>query len=884
MKNSELSMGRRRAAVIGLPREDSADRAAPTWVGGVLGLTFVLVLLAQNLTGMWATFHRNLLMVALAAYALAVVARHSGTRLLGRGRSLAAVGLFLMYWGALLLTKTPLAATTAILLPLTSLHLLMAGRDDRCETALRAAMLFVLTSAAWSVLYGRMMSWLWVHSVALSRELSASLNGQVLPGPTAGLFLFTIHALLLAGAIAVVGRRRWLRPAGSVAGFAILLNIGWLLMMDHIPPRAWHLGLGESAPASEGEPLQHTLWHALSAFDLPIVLGGLLAALLVVAVGKWTRASTDVGEVDRAPISWRRLTTIVVGSLVVAVTAGLAAPAPPGDRLAGVRIGWYCSWDEGYPTYSPSQSYGLISTGMYGVVRDDLQRRGVTFVDLLDAPEDDRPRMGGADAEQEIPFDLATDCDLLILLVRSRAFSDAELAFLSRYLQGGGQVLIVGDHTNLSGCQFPFNQLTSPHGITLEFDSAFSFTPWWFANLRSAWQLGFVPETWLDFGVGTGGSLSIDGSARPLLTASYAFGDLGNVLNSSLKGAFLGDYTYQHGEALGDMVLAAEARVGKGRIVALGDSSQLQNIAYARSGRFVRHLLAWMISHSSRANVMIDAGLLLGMLTAIAAATILPWRGTTLAATAVLVVLFVVGLLLFTPSSTAAIAPPADPKAILLDSGQTLVNRDMFKERSYLALPLNLNRLGYDVSWSCRLDELTAEQADLAILPAPARSLRDAEAAAMERFVQEGGILIVTAGRELAPRIAGFLDRFGLAVADIPLGGDAFENGDGITPSLVDAWQLCHGPDARVLFRRLEEPVVVCQPAGRGYFVLIGDSHFFSDGNLEEEKTHRRTNIRLFRVLMSRLAQGELGEIDLDILREADDRLGSERSTARVSR
>jgi hypothetical protein len=60
--------------------------------------------------------------------------------------------------------------------------------------------------------------------------------------------------------------------------------------------------------------------------------------------------------------------------------------------------------------------------------------------------------------------------------------------------------------------------------------------------------------------ISVGASLEIRPPARPVVVGRYGFSDLGNAVNE--RGAYLGDYQYQVGEQVGDVVLAAGGEVG----------------------------------------------------------------------------------------------------------------------------------------------------------------------------------------------------------------------------------------------------------------------------------------------------------------------------------
>ena len=77
-----------------------------------------------------------------------------------------------------------------------------------------------------------------------------------------------------------------------------------------------------------------------------------------------------------------------------------------------------------------------------------------------------------------------------------------------------------------------------------------------------------------------------------LLVGRYAFSDAG--ARENVMGSFLGNYHYDRGEQLGDVVLAATVTHGKGRIVVWGDTSAFQGGLSTSFRKVVRPMLAWL--------------------------------------------------------------------------------------------------------------------------------------------------------------------------------------------------------------------------------------------------------------------------------------------------
>ena len=147
-----------------------------------------------------------------------------------------------------------------------------------------------------------------------------------------------------------------------------------------------------------------------------------------------------------------------------------------------------------------------------------------------------------------------------------------------------------GDHTDVFGLMRGFNSLLGPLGIRFRFDSAMKARETWRGCQAAAPDA--IAWGWDDEnpGVAVGASLELSGSARPLLVGRYGFSD--NGVRENVMGSFLGNYHYDKGERLGDVVLAATTTYGHGRIVVWGDTSAFQGVSQLPT--VVGPMLAWM--------------------------------------------------------------------------------------------------------------------------------------------------------------------------------------------------------------------------------------------------------------------------------------------------
>jgi hypothetical protein len=135
--------------------------------------------------------------------------------------------------------------------------------------------------------------------------------------------------------------------------------------------------------------------------------------------------------------------------------------------------------------------------------------------------------------------------DVLVVMNPDTAFTDAEHKTIWDFVNRGGGLLVLGDHTNIMGVMEPFNTLLEPAGISLNFDSVIpKVDRWsWYGCMR------FHPhpvtrrlrdEAELKLSVGA--SLTLDERAVPLLSGRDAFSDAGDWDNA--QGAYLGNMAF----------------------------------------------------------------------------------------------------------------------------------------------------------------------------------------------------------------------------------------------------------------------------------------------------------------------------------------------------
>jgi hypothetical protein len=572
---------------------------------------------------------------------------------------------------------------------------------------------------------------------------------------------------------------------------------------------------------------------------------------LVLGSGVFTLA--DRGRRMRAilPVASRRVGYASLAALATGLAAtaflGWAPPPPRSPATVMIYDAGYVNWE--VPVYG---KYGEGSAGMFGMLPAALEASGLEVVvsdDLgrLDAPE-------------------PPDC---LVMINIQKFLDApDKERIWRFVSGGGGLLCLGDHTGVAGIRGPFNDLLEPVGIRFEFDSSTFFGRGWEDALEyRVHPVNRGVESDEDYQIWVGATLDLDAGARPVVVGRYGYSDIGDPAN--IDRAYLGDRRYNPDELLGDVVLVADAKYGKGKVMVFGDTSGFQNLSFARSLDTVARSLFYLAREGGwgRGGLGQIVGLFCVVLVGLGAA----W----FAGTPVPLVALALGLGVGSAGVGAATpAPPSITPVFAEKNPRFLVSSELgrpwrlavldvshggrhtlraWKDRSVGGFQLNLARNGFFPVIRDRFPYRDLDGgAKLLVLLAPTRRYSGAEVDAVERFVADGGRVIACVGFEELSASRGLLGRFGLDVAGIPLGRVEIPvEGDTLSVVVKEGWPVRFDATvpAEVLLSAWDYPVAVERSIGKGEVVLIGDTSFFHDANLETLDHYFAGNVEFLRRL-----------------------------------
>lgn len=576
---------------------------------------------------------------------------------------------------------------------------------------------------------------------------------------------------------------------------------------------------------------------------LAVLLAGCLLSAAVVRLGvptthlaiSWTHAASlgftaVVGALAVPPLRLRWMPRLSVGITLAAVALAVwpIADGPSGGdgggkggSEAGARGAVDArkaeSHDESSMTFAlypeglldwrvpDAEMAGLVNSGMFGLFRRSLERcaagdcpaaaSGGQVVML--APVITAERLRGVDAA--------------IFINPTRQPGACEVACLKAYVESGGGLLVLGDHTDIGGSREALNSILSFTGIRFNFDSAIPLRQHWRGCLEVrphpvTRRLVRAPGCELRAQLAVGASLAITKAAGPLILGRYGFADHGDSLNGGVA-AFLGNAVRDRDEKVGDVVLVAGQDIGRGRVLVFGDTSPFQNGALLLSQDLVSDAVSWVCGRN-------DEGRRLALApyeqTAGVDFTLHP-RG---------------GVSLFTDGSLGGLA-------------------NCLARKQVTAVPV-FSRDQWDGGGECVLERL--------FVAGPTR-MSPRDAGHLLNYMNRGGNLILCQGYADPQPCEHLLDAVGLAITNVPLG----DGGAGCGVNHKDAWALSCGPgaagDTTVMASAFGHPTVIVKNCGRGSLTLVGDAGFLLDENLEGEHTANRRNIAFLDSLLDYLSQ-----------------------------
>jgi hypothetical protein len=452
--------------------------------------------------------------------------------------------------------------------------------------------------------------------------------------------------------------------------------------------------------------------------------------------------------------------------------------------------------------------------------------------------------------------------NIFVLMNLKKAFPSEDQQLIQEFVRDGGSLLVFGEHTSMfvsdrdfsSGRDY-LNDLLGPTGIRINPDTADYIPDHW---LYAASALPHAVTKDLDFDLATssvGASLNLSGTARPLIVGRYAFSDRPN----QAQPGHLGDRIYERGETLGDLVVAACDTYGHGKVLVFGDTSYIFNNELPFRYDLIRNSISWLMGRG------------------FGYAAYLGWASAVFLLAALVIfagkhrpritVQFLTCFAFVAASSLVAsgcingylINVPADFESDIAWIDHTHLNQfnlENYRDDGIAGLTLNLFRNGF-LPLVQETGKFIADpgKGAVSIIIAPNEHYSAQEADQYREFVEDGGLLLISAGYKSADSMDLILKSFGLQIGDLPLGsfpwieqthatmGQSIVSEENLRrywhrPKFMEAYPVLadgdYKPIAWMRYNGNTYNLIILKEVGKGQVILIGDSRFLLNENLEQ--------------------------------------------------
>lgn len=619
-----------------------------------------------------------------------------------------------------------------------------------------------------------------------------------------------------------------------------------------------------------------------------LIIGRLLSLLGLAETGPSLWATL------RAQFGFNKQTGIVVG---VGLLALLVMVPPTSVRKPAAKEIIFVQKGVVSYTQPDYQRYGRAAGGMFGLLPEYSQLFGckVFRTDPL------------KDAVTEIPENLNPN-QILVLTNLDVDLGKETVDRIWKFVEEGGSLWVLGDHTFLKEDKETPGAVPRNHindlldgrvHIKLEHDSAEFFPQGWFHSyrFRQGTPFGDLRDDAENRpGLLVGASLLLEAPAHPFIVGRYAYRDMGRKVRDPEKG-FNGNFEFdpvggdpnegesEDPERLGDLVLVAGERYGKGRVLVVGDTSSFFSNNMSRSYEFMRASLSWLGDSNkwsvpySRPGRILATMLLFGfgvviflfrsqpvlfpVLVAIGLVTTLFYgRGGQLpfdknyARQHMAVIDFAhqpnaskhssmgnglhgvsINLARYDLNADAGAAANANPNAAPNAKAESKLPQAPI-------LPVTINE------W----DQEIVDAAGYMVLSAPRKPISFSERREIKKFMKRGGTVILACGYQDYKHCRSFLKPFKVEIGSTPLGRTFDSVALGQNVSFLSSWPLkVDNPDAKIICtagKDKTKALMVSIPVGTGQLIVIGDSEFLHNRNLEGHESYDPNNTRFIKTLL----------------------------------
>jgi len=517
-------------------------------------------------------------------------------------------------------------------------------------------------------------------------------------------------------------------------------------------------------------------------------------------------------------------------ALAVAIFTAAIHWDPPGRRKDGrvMVVERHSQWE---PTTKPYDTTWFVEPKLFdegsGYNYARIYRYLEQFYDVSRLLETDK-----------IDDQTLAECDVLIIKTPTERYSPEEIEAVRRFVEQGGGLLLIGEHTNFERSATVINDIIRPMGFILRDDLQFSFNP---SPYEQSYLAPTVPHPVvqhvppMDFA----GACSIDpgnsrGRAVIACTGLWSMGPEYHHSNFFPIPRHCPEMRY------GAFVQAWATRYGRGRVLAFTDSTIFSNFCVGQPGK--SELMLGMVEWLNHAAPWADPRpwlVLLGIPPLVIGAWLARGFGREwLALLAAGSCGWVVGsLAVIGAHSWAMPIPKRIHPELCVVVDRTTSNVPLAKglypqgnDEGYGMLEAWLSRLDCQ---SVRKEGPEAFSGDVLVAICPSRSVPEEFRQALERYVDEGGRLLVIDSPENLGSTANSL----LWPFEMTIHRDRAWRGklSTVLPlPMVDIEQACKISGGQPLARLDKLPVATLVRHGKGSVMAVGFGSLWNDTRMGE--------------------------------------------------
>ncbi len=441
-----------------------------------------------------------------------------------------------------------------------------------------------------------------------------------------------------------------------------------------------------------------------------------------------------------------------------------------------------------------------------------------------------------------ITYDILKNYDILIIKTPSH-YQPAEVDAIVRFVENGGGLFLIGDHTNFAGTGTNLNQISKRFGIEFGFDAVNNMNGTLYYYKRGLLPhpiAKYMPN--LDFM--TGCSLKAPLVGEPVICGFGLRADPGEFASVGFfRETRANDPTQVTDTVWGLINQAVATKYGKGRIVAFADSTIISNfrIFFGGSPNFVIGAMEYL----NRKDIYDNENqilLLLGLIMACLAAYLLgriTWGDRKFAA---LLAVLAIGalsassaLLIFATNGESTI--PSDfylrNHTVSFDGEHSdIITNQGEVMGQYETFFIWTQRVNLTPAMENRMDDAMAKSRALVVID-PVKPLSQEELTSMQNYIKDGNSVLLMVSSE-GPW-SNIVRQFGMQTYQIEapdnttntyLMNASSEGADGLP---IKPWGLAIKGGRSLL--TIDGRVVLAEASfGKGKFLLFTDSQVFKDG------------------------------------------------------